>query len=146
VKVSLYRQLYKENNIIKEIFTINPKKIFLADDSRAVRDFIVLLSFKYSIKNSYKLLSSKTSDYYFERTYEYNPDVIPPPPGLVITFDYIPFVGKHTCKKCTSYIKLKRGGACNGRVKKLKYDIWEGCHYWHENSIIKNLEAPEGKW
>ncbi len=145
MKVYLYRQLYLDNNIIKEIFKITPKKVFLNDDNRAVRDFIVLLSFKYSIKNLYKLLSCKTSDYTFEKTYEYNPEIPPPPSGLVITFDYIPYVGKHTCKKCSHYVKLKRGGACSGRAKKLKYDIWEGCHYWHENSIIKNLEAPEEK-
>lgn len=139
MKVTLFRQLTLENNTVVERFTVNPKKSLLLDEHRNVSHFVELLVHYYSVEGLYKLLSVRRGEYLYEKTYEYDSTVQPPPPGLTLSFDYTPYVGKRSCKKCTHYVQLHRGGGCSGRLKKLKYPVWENCNYWNENSVLKNL-------
>lgn len=139
MKVYLYRQLFLRNNEVQEFWTVTPKKPVLCDDSRAVKWFLRLLSHHYSVERLYTLKRSSYNDYVYEKYYEYDSSVPAPPPGLTLSFDYTPYVGRHTCKKCTHYVKLHRGGGCSGRLRKLRYPVWENCNYWSENSVLKNL-------
>lgn len=139
MKVTLYRQLHLRNNEVQELWTVNPKKQYLCDENRSVKWFLVLLSHKYSVEHVYKLKRSTYGDYTYEKYYEYDNTVPPPPPGLTVSFDYTPYVGKRSCKKCNHYVRLKRGGGCEGRLKLLRYSVWENCNYWSENSVLRNL-------
>jgi hypothetical protein len=137
MKVSLYREIKKEGSLIKETFSFSPKNHFLNDDSRSIRDFLILLCSYFSISSEYKLLEKEILDWNVISKYAFEEGKRIPLRGFSFVFDYIPSTGKRKCSKCIYSRKHGRIQYCSGRMKIIESDFWNDCLYWKEDSFIK---------
>lgn len=132
IKLNILR--IKENNIIKEIFTVTPEHHFCFDNKRAIYHQLRFLRNKYSIHRlGYKLIDINYFDKSTTYIFEYNNEKQIPNTTDIIEIKYNPVVGKKYCKKCNNFFK----GYCIMRGFKINKKSFYKCRYWVELNVFK---------
>lgn len=130
IKLNILR--IKENNIIKEIFTVSPDINYCFDTKRSIYNKLREQRNKYSIHNlGYKLININ----YFEKSiiYEFEYDNLTIPKiNEIIDIKYSPITGKKYCTKCLNYLK----GYCLIKGFKITKKSFYKCLYWMESECI----------
>ena len=140
MKVKITKTILKKENKILELFSFSPKHRYIEKRHGTINYVFFYLINRLSIAPEYILELVSDTNYTHERTFKYEENKKIPERHIEFDFQYIPFTGKHACKKCYNYEK----GYCIFKEEKLEYDYYQNCIGYFEKSIV-NMDMEKLK-